>query len=207
MGPSLGFFSTFAPRLEVRPSRRVQYVCQKNPQTMTLLSHEKLDVVTSSDDGEIANYRLKIEIPGSFSKRKRKDSLQEMRKHANFPGFRKGTIPPFILKDVDGFIFRDSADEMIAEAIKELDMSRYDEEGENIGYDPESLRKRFVVGQDFYFECEIPLTSVRDDEVDVESLNDVVSFDKELIGEVQETDLETLRKDLNQSGSATVDHN
>lgn len=191
------FVSTFTPHAGTRPSKRAQYACNLSSPTMTLLSHEKLDVVSSSDDGEIANYRLKLEIPASFSKKKRKESLQEMRKHANFPGFRKGTIPPFILKDLDGFVFRDAADEMIAEAVKQLDMSQYKEEGENIGYDPESLQKSFVVGQDFRFECEIPLTCIRDDEVDVENLTDVVSFDEEDIGEGQGVDLDTLRNDLN----------
>lgn len=141
---------------------------------MKLISHEKLDTVFKSDDGEMANYKLTIEIPGDYSKKKRRESVQTMRKNANFPGFRKGTIPPFIFGDINTFVFRDSAEEMIDEAVKQLDLSRTEGENREAKYDAEKLKADFEVGTDFSFECEVVLSAVKDDVIDVDKLEPIV---------------------------------
>jgi Bacterial trigger factor protein (TF) len=67
---------------------------------MSLVRHEKLEVLFEAPDYETATYRLDCEIPADISKDLRKRSFAAMKSTANFPGFRKGTIPPFILKSL-----------------------------------------------------------------------------------------------------------
>lgn len=156
---------------------------------MKLISHEKLDTVFKSDDGEMANYKLTIEIPGEFSKKKRRESVQSMRKNANFPGFRKGTIPPFMYGEINTFVFRDSAEEMIDEAVKQLDLTRSEGGNGEAKYDADKLESDFEVGTDFSFECEVVLSEVKEDAIDVDKLEPLVE-DSELpaglnIGELE----------------------
>lgn len=124
---------------------------------MGLLSHEKLDAVFGDGDDEIAKYRLNLVITGKFSRAQRKKSLEQLKKNANFRGFRPGTIPPFILKDVDGFVLEDSISTTISEAVMELGLKPIEgDHGEPV-YDAEDLKNRFKVGTDLEFECTIPL--------------------------------------------------
>jgi len=127
---------------------------------MALLSHEKIEVVFSSEASEMAKFKLEIEIPGSFSKQRRRASIAALKKNANFNGFRKGTIPPFIMKDLDGFVLKDSVTDMIDEAVKELDMERLEGEAAEPFLDDKEMVTRFKVGEDFTFSCEISLRKV-----------------------------------------------
>lgn len=174
----LGFTANFRPLCGLRPTNvNRRRICPLHSTSMKLLSHEKQDVVFSSADGDIAKYMLEIEIPGAFSKQKRKESVQAMRKHANFPGFRKGTIPPFILKDLDRFVLSDSAEEMIDEAIKQLDLTISEGENNEPQYDVGTLVKDFVVGQDFCFQCNVVLASTTKGEIDVDNLEELTLSD------------------------------
>ncbi len=86
---------------------------------MTLISHEKLEDIFGEGDGGIAKYKLDLEIPGSYSRDLRKKSVASLKKNSEFKGFRKGTIPPFIRKDIDGFVLQDSISDMISKACAE----------------------------------------------------------------------------------------
>lgn len=141
---------------------------------MRLVSNEKLSVVFASDDGEIANYKLRIALDGDYTKKKRGDSVREMRKKAHFPGFRKGTIPSFILKDIDAFVLRDSMEEKIKEAVEELKLSESDGEENAPKFDFDALVEQFSVGDDFEFDCELVLTDTNKAPVDIESLEPIV---------------------------------
>lgn len=67
---------------------------------MELIKHEKQEVLLSADGYESANYRFDFRILGETSKAIRKRSIATLKEKANFSGFRKGTIPPFIMKDL-----------------------------------------------------------------------------------------------------------
>lgn len=131
---------------------------------MALVSHEKLETVFGDGDDEIAKYRLVLQIPGTYSRAQRKKSVDALKKNADFPGFRKGTIPPFIKKDVDSFVLRDSVDEMISEACVELGLKPIEGEKGGPKIDFEEMSERFKVGTDFEFECMIPLGKDAEDE-------------------------------------------
>lgn len=153
---------------------------------MTLLSHEKLDVVLSTKDGEIAKYKLELEVPGALSKSKRRESIQSVKKNASFKGFRKGTIPPFIMKEIDSFVLNDVCNTVIEEATKELQLSAIDGEEAQPKMDLEEMKKRFNIGEDFYFTCEVQLQAANF-ETPFEELEDVVTIDVDDISTVDVT--------------------
>lgn len=146
---------------------------------MSLLSHDKLEVVSTSSDVEVAKYKLEIGIPSHYSKNKRRQTMQTMKQHANFPGFRKGSIPPYILKDLDQFVLRDSCDELLEQALTELDLSKVDGDEGEPEMDIDAMFKAFKSGEDFTFTCEIQ-TRQKVSEADPEDLEDVVATDVEM---------------------------
>lgn len=153
---------------------------------MTLISHEKLDVVLSTKDGEIATYKLELEVPGALSKTKRRESIQSVKKNASFKGFRKGTIPPFIMKEIDSFVLNDVCNFVIEEAAKELQLSGVDGEEAQAKMDLDEMKKRFQIGEDFYFTCEVQLQAPNLD-TPFEELEDVVTVDLDDVSTVDVT--------------------
>lgn len=135
---------------------------------MSIVSHEKLQVLFESETSELAQYKIELEIPASHSKDKRRQSVQALRKNADFKGFRKGTIPPFIMKDIPGFVLRDSIEELLEEALQELKLEKTDGDAADPDIDFEEMMGRFNVGEDFRFSLEMPLRKVLS--LDTESL-------------------------------------
>lgn len=156
--------------------------CGRRGPRMVLTDHEKLDVVFSSDGSEIARYRLDLEIPGAVSKEKRKNSIQAMKKNANFPGFRRGTLPPFVVKEIEGFVLRDSIEDMIDEAVKELNLSRAKGEEADPKYNYDAAKKEFVVGQDCHISLQMLLSAMPSDDKGVDSLEDIIDVDPTEVG-------------------------
>lgn len=148
---------------------------------MSLVSHEKLETVFGEGDAEIAKYKLVLEIPGTYSRTLRKKSVQQMRKNANFKGFRKGDIPPFIRKDVDEFVLHDSIRDILSEACIELELVPIEGDANEPAMDMVDIKSRFKVGTDFQFECTLALKN--DDNDESAALNDVDVTDS-----VQEVD-------------------
>lgn len=156
---------------------------------MRLIAHEKIEVLSSSELSEQAKYKLQLEISGPYSKQKRRQSMQSLKARANFPGFRKGTIPPFIMKDVNGFILRDCVDDLVESAIRELDLSRIDENDTDLEMDVDEMMKRFIVGEDFVFSCELSLQKALDLDSgkELEPVVTLVDDDNELSSTADET--------------------
>lgn len=69
---------------------------------MALRDHEELETIFEGGDFKSAKYRLDLTISAETSKENRKLSVQQVKKNGNFNGFRKGTIPPYIMKQVEG---------------------------------------------------------------------------------------------------------
>jgi FKBP-type peptidyl-prolyl cis-trans isomerase (trigger factor) len=45
--------------------------------------------------------------------------MKDFKKNAQFPGFRKGTIPPFMLPKVKQFVILDCLEKTLSEAVKD----------------------------------------------------------------------------------------
>lgn len=143
---------------------------------MNLVSHEKLEVVFSAETSELANYKLEIEIPAPFSKERRRKTMAVMKKNAAFRGFRKGTIPPFIMKDIPGFVLQDSIEELLKGAFAELGLEPTEGEAAEPKMDIDEMMARFKVGEDFIFTCELPLRKVINlDATSEEDIIDVIA--------------------------------
>lgn len=160
---------------------------------MNLLSHKKGDVLFSSESTELAKYKLEIEIPAEFSKAKRRQSIAALKKNASFNGFRKGTIPPFIMKDIPGFVLRDSVDELLEAALKELELEPSEGEASQPEMDIDDMMKRFTVGEDFSFTCEMPLRKIISLEAAVEE-EEIFNVNTELDPSVEKEGMERLQK-------------
>lgn len=163
---------------------------------MGVVSHEKLEVLFESKNSELAKYKIELEVPGSYSKDKRRASIQALKKNANFKGFRKGTIPPFIMKDIPEFVLRDSIEEMLEDALKELKLEKTDGDAADPDIDFDDMMKRFTIGEDFIFSVEMPLRkisaldddSLLQDIIDVktdEDLSDAETDAKRMAAEAQ----------------------
>ncbi|CDF41078.1 unnamed protein product [Chondrus crispus] len=161
------FVSSWLPGLNFSAPRSRSAKCHASPQ-MSIVSHEKLQVLFESETSELAQYKIELEIPASHSKDKRRQSVQALRKNADFKGFRKGTIPPFIMKDIPGFVLRDSIEELLEEALQELKLEKTDGDAADPDIDFEEMMGRFNVGEDFRFSLEMPLRKVLS--LDTESL-------------------------------------
>ncbi|KAI0563745.1 Trigger factor ribosome-binding protein [Gracilaria domingensis] len=170
----LGFTSPWSPATYTTRKPFGTGRCATRP-TMTLISHEKLDVLSKSDDGEVAKYKLELEIPATVSKVKRRESIQAVKKNANFKGFRKGTVPPFVIQEIESFVLHDSCNVVIEDAAKELELQTVEGEDALAELDIKDLQQRFRIGEDFVFTCEIPLRSIIS-EKPTEELEDVVTY-------------------------------
>lgn len=153
------FVSSWVPGFHQSTPTSSVKKCSTRPR-MSLVSHEKVEVLFSSENTELAKYKLELEIPGQYSKDKRKKSIQSLKQNSHFKGFRKGTIPPFIMKDIPPFVLRDSVEEMLQSALKELDLEATDGEASEPDMDIEEMMKTFKVGIDFTFTVEMPLRKI-----------------------------------------------
>lgn len=133
----------------------------------------------------MAKYKFELQIPAEFSKQRRKKSIAALKQNAHFKGFRKGTIPPFIMKDLNGFVLRDSIGDMLDEAIKELGLDTLEGEAAEPVVDEKELLTRFKVGEDFTFSCEISLQKA----IDLDSFE---ATDTEIPGVVELDNLDAI---------------
>lgn len=69
---------------------------------------ENLTGVREGDDETISKYWLKAKVEGSLIKEIHSTVLRESAKKADFPGFRKGQVPPFAMPQIRGFAVQES---------------------------------------------------------------------------------------------------
>eukprot|EP00177_Eucheuma_denticulatum_P000782 GFKZ01001412.1.p1 GENE.GFKZ01001412.1~~GFKZ01001412.1.p1 ORF type:complete len:214 (-),score=44.70 GFKZ01001412.1:488-1129(-) len=209
-----GFVTSWLPQR----NRRHQFPCRTavaplhHPTQMMLVSHEKLEVFSDSDDVEVAKYRFDLQIPASVSKDKRRECIAALKKSANYPGFRKGTIPPFVMKSLPTFVLQDSAEDMLREAMNELELRPLQEE-EELDLDYNELRKNFTVGEDFTFSVKVSLRkftgelndSPGDDIIDVDSSANLAMADDQVVAQIpseKEVELAASAQDNSDSESS-----
>lgn len=82
--------------------------------------------------------------------------------NANFDGFRKGTIPPFIMSQVNEFVLRDCIEDEINAACKELNLEYLEGDASDPVFDFKATYKRFEMGKDLDVSFEIALQKKRD---------------------------------------------
>lgn len=63
-------------------------------------------------------YTFTVTVDGTMSKDSYAVIMKDFKKNAQFPGFRKGTIPPFMLPKVKQFVILDCLEKTLTEAVK-----------------------------------------------------------------------------------------
>lgn len=92
------------------------------------------------------------------------------------------------MKDIPGFVLKDSIDEVLDQALKELELKPLDGEASEPELDMKALLKDFKVGEDFRFSLEMSLRKlsgeasedVGEDIVQVETDADTADMDSDI---------------------------
>jgi hypothetical protein len=71
-----------------------------------------------SEDGQVYQFWLKTEAKGSLISELRQQVVKESAKHANFPGFRKGQIPPYAQSKMTTFAVQEGIIKTCEAAVK-----------------------------------------------------------------------------------------
>lgn len=74
------------------------------PLVMETVSFEKIDDVLDTPTSKIAKYALTLRVDGTTSSLVRKETVASAKKTIKAPGFRPGTIPPFMRASIQEFI-------------------------------------------------------------------------------------------------------
>mmetsp|Transcript_4298 Transcript_4298/g.8671 ORF Transcript_4298/g.8671 Transcript_4298/m.8671 type:complete len:214 (+) Transcript_4298:30-671(+) len=70
-------------------------------------------------DGGAAKYKFSVDVDGQLSKDSYMTVMKDFKKNAKFPGFRPGTIPPFMIPKVKAFVILDCLEKTLGEAVRE----------------------------------------------------------------------------------------
>jgi len=118
---------------------------------------EGLSGVRSEEDAEtqgtINKYWLTAKVEGSLVREIHQTVLKESAKKANFPGFRKGQVPPFAMPQIRGFAVQESIVRTCQSAVDAYGLksvSGSDGEVEVLEDIPE-VAKAYKLGDDFEF--------------------------------------------------------
>eukprot|EP00287_Rhodomonas_sp_CCMP768_P025260 CAMPEP_0202853014 /NCGR_PEP_ID=MMETSP1389-20130828/90265_1 /ASSEMBLY_ACC=CAM_ASM_000865 /TAXON_ID=302021 /ORGANISM="Rhodomonas sp., Strain CCMP768" /LENGTH=208 /DNA_ID=CAMNT_0049531553 /DNA_START=7 /DNA_END=634 /DNA_ORIENTATION=+ len=120
-------------------------------------------------DGGAAKYQFTVDVDGQMSKDSYIAIMKDFKKNAQFPGFRKGTIPPFMIPKVKSFVILDCLEKTLGEAVREQGMELADEEKKPTLSDEQvsTLTKEFQEADGFQYTIEAELKPI-EEEADAE---------------------------------------
>mmetsp|Transcript_11724 Transcript_11724/g.20135 ORF Transcript_11724/g.20135 Transcript_11724/m.20135 type:complete len:247 (+) Transcript_11724:17-757(+) len=128
---------------------------------------KEIDQVSGPDDERrIAKYEIQGILTGAESEKMYRKVLAEAKKKANFPGFRPGTIPPFLINQIDFFTLNQLLNDKMTSVINENGLELLGNEMDEPDFTPsfDEMKKRFKAGADFAFKATIVLGSKLKDE-------------------------------------------
>mmetsp|Transcript_87126 Transcript_87126/g.251281 ORF Transcript_87126/g.251281 Transcript_87126/m.251281 type:complete len:216 (-) Transcript_87126:24-671(-) len=106
-----------------------------------------------NDDGTVYKFWLKATAKGALIKELHNQVLKDAAKKANFPGFRKGQVPPFAMPQIRGFAVQEGIIQTVQSAVDAYGLksiSGKDGEVEVLEDIPE-IAKGYKVGDDIQF--------------------------------------------------------
>ncbi|CAM9635485.1 unnamed protein product, partial [Phaeothamnion confervicola] len=82
---------------------------------------------------------------------------KELRSKANFPGFRKGQIPPYAMSQVKLFCVEECVNDGIVQVLEAYGLAKLEGEAGHaeVKEDTADLQKAFKPGKPFAFSCEL----------------------------------------------------
>jgi len=107
-------------------------------------------------------YTFTVTVDGGMSKDSYTTIMKDFKKNAQFPGFRKGTIPPFMLPKVKQFVILDCLEKTLSEAVKDEGLTLVSDEVKPTLDDDQTsaLTKAFKETEGFTYsiDCELKPT-------------------------------------------------
>ncbi|GMH87493.1 hypothetical protein TrST_g13287 [Triparma strigata] len=100
-----------------------------------------------------STYWLSHSCPGSDIISTKKQVIRESAKNANFPGFRKGQIPPWAMPKMSTFAIQESITSSLNDLLKGHDLVAKDGKVEVIE-DVQEIGKSWKEGEDVHFTAE-----------------------------------------------------
>mmetsp|Transcript_47207 Transcript_47207/g.73817 ORF Transcript_47207/g.73817 Transcript_47207/m.73817 type:complete len:193 (-) Transcript_47207:28-606(-) len=122
-------------------------------------------------EGESAKYKFTVTVDGDLTKSSFGAIMRDFKKNAQFPGFRKGTIPPFMMPKVKSFVILDCLEQTLGEAVRDEGLELADDERKPTLDDDQTntLTKEFKEGEPFQYIIEAELKPKAPAEAEAES--------------------------------------
>jgi len=123
--------------------------------------------VTGKSGGQAYNFWMTAIAPGELVKEIRSKITKDASKNANFPGFRKGQIPPYAQPKMTGFALQESIINTVEAAVGAYGLLALEgSDGEvNVNEDIQEINKSYKLGDDVQFtatlKCEFDSTKQR----------------------------------------------
>ncbi|KAL3895458.1 MAG: hypothetical protein SGARI_007441 [Bacillariaceae sp.] len=107
----------------------------------------------SSDDGTVYKFWLSANVEGALVKEVHTEVLKQSAKNANFPGFRKGQVPPYAMGQIRGFAVQESIIRTCQSAVDAYGLkSLSGSDGEvEVNEDIPAVADKYKLGDDLQF--------------------------------------------------------
>ncbi|KAL3911446.1 MAG: hypothetical protein SGILL_007278 [Bacillariaceae sp.] len=169
----------FAIELEPEPEGGEELTAVKTMDGSRMKKMEEAEGV-SSDDGTAYKFWLSANVEGALVKEIHTEVLKQSAKNANFPGFRKGQVPPFAMPQIRGFAVQESIVRTCQSAVDAYGLkSLSGSDGEvEVLEDIPALAEKYKLGDDLQFTATFnavydpanaPAASSDDGAIDVEA--------------------------------------
>jgi len=128
----------------------------------------------TSDEGTVYKFWLTAKAEGALLKSIHSDVLKESAKKANFPGFRKGQVPPYAMPQIRGFAVQEGIVQTCQSAVDAFGLkSLKGSDGEvEVLEDIPEVAKDYKLGDDVQFTA--TFNAVLDPAVAKSSTDDVI---------------------------------
>ncbi|KAA8494461.1 Trigger factor [Porphyridium purpureum] len=135
----------------------------------------ELEEVFNAGGKRIAKYSIKVTVPGETNLEIYKSTLRSAKQSADFKGFRKGTIPPFMMKEIEVFAMQECLNAALDRAVEENQLMYLEGEAAMPELKPpfDELRKTFKVGEPFSFEAHISLQTRDAEDSETDDVTDI----------------------------------
>mmetsp|Transcript_38111 Transcript_38111/g.53696 ORF Transcript_38111/g.53696 Transcript_38111/m.53696 type:complete len:228 (+) Transcript_38111:117-800(+) len=176
------------PELVAEPEGGDELVAKS---TMEDTRMKKMGVVEGkkSENGVVCDFWLSTIVNGKLIKELKMNVLKDAKKKANFPGFRKGQIPPYAMPQITGFAVQEAIIKTVESAIDAFGLNSLPgSEGEvNVLEDVKDMTKGYKDGESIKFTATLKCAMEPEEEkvevASVESVSEDNVIDAEIVEE------------------------
>ena len=175
-----------APELKPEPEGGEELTAIKTLAGSRMKRMSPVDNIKSEDGSPVFEFWLSAKVEGPAVQSLHSEVLKESAKKANFPGFRKGQVPPFAMPQIRGFAVSESIIRTCQSAVEAYGLkSLKGSDGEvNVNEDIPELAKTYKLGDDIFFTATFKASM--DEEVSVDSVSDAIDAVADVVDVVEE---------------------